>query len=116
MQLDHFLICLVQLEIHNVLVLRICKEMCRCRGSDGFFFFEWLASTCPAIQTQPFSMVFCRIMHAGPFISFDNMIMPYFSQNTKNRKITGYHQQHLPFHPNLFLFLHILVVKPCLQP
>ena len=38
------------------------------------FFFEWLASTCPAIHTQPFSMVFCGIMHVGLFISFDNMI------------------------------------------
>ena len=54
------------------------------------FFLEWLASTCPAIHTQPFSMVFCGIMHVGLFISFDNMVMPYFSQNRKNRKITGY--------------------------
>ena len=59
-------------------------------GLDGFFLFEWLASTCPAIHTQPFSMVFCGITHVGLFISFDNMVMPYFSQNTKNRKITGY--------------------------
>ena len=91
MQLDHFLICLVQLEIHNV---NSCSQNMQrdvqVGGSDGFFLFEWLASTCPAIHTQPFSMVFCGITHVGLFISFDNMVMPYFSQNTKNRKITGY--------------------------